>query len=77
MGNAAGAAPRYAKETRAQRGVDLSDEVGRGNPHLGHAVHADPGPVDLDLVRVHRRVGDQNLGVLNPPRLQTHTGKKR
>mmetsp|Transcript_31670 Transcript_31670/g.71199 ORF Transcript_31670/g.71199 Transcript_31670/m.71199 type:complete len:335 (+) Transcript_31670:910-1914(+) len=33
--------------------------------HLGHRVHPHPGPVDLDLVRVHRRVGEHDFGVLD------------
>ena len=35
----------------------------RETTRLGHRVHAHAGAVDLDLVGVHRRVGDENLGV--------------
>ena len=34
---------------------------------LGHRVHAHARAVDLDLVRVHRRVRDEDLGVFDPP----------
>ena len=34
--------------------------------HLADVVHLDSGAEHLDLVGVHRRVGDQDLGILNP-----------
>mmetsp|Transcript_46684 Transcript_46684/g.74682 ORF Transcript_46684/g.74682 Transcript_46684/m.74682 type:complete len:231 (-) Transcript_46684:59-751(-) len=37
--------------------------------HFGHGVDAHARAVDLDLVRVHRRVGDEDLGVLDPLRV--------
>ena len=36
---------------------------------LRHPLHLHPRAEDLDLVRVHRRVGDQDLGVLHSLRL--------
>ena len=36
---------------------------------LRHALHLDPGAEHLDLVRVHRSVGDQDARVLQPLRL--------
>ena len=45
----------------------LLGELDLGN--LAHVVHLHSGAEHLDLVRVHRRVGDQDLGVLHSLRL--------
>ena len=38
----------------------------REGQDLGHALGLHPRAVDLDLVRVHGRVGHQDLGILDP-----------
>jgi hypothetical protein len=45
------------------------------NAHLAQCVHTHSSTINLDLVRVHGRVGNQNLGILNSLGLRFHDNR--